>query len=242
MLGEARDNERPGPPPLISGESEAAARSAPSSGRRRRRSRKATSVMRRLGSSGGVILLAAVVGVTPLVVGGVHRCVAIAVFALVAIAMTALVVADAAASVPLRLSAAAAAPLLAFFALPLLQSVPLPMGLANRLDPTAADLLVGGQATGWRPLSLDPPATWLAFGQAAVALATVLVTAHAMSGRSLRYLLLRAVALSGVAAVIIGVGHRILGEENIYGAFHASRGILNGPFINPNHTAEFLEL
>ncbi|HXI56234.1 MAG TPA: hypothetical protein VNO55_09250, partial [Polyangia bacterium] len=170
-----------------------------------------------------------------------HRSTEIAVFVLVLLSLGSVIAAELSSGVPIRISAAAAAPLIVFLSIPFLQSVPLPSAIVNRLDPAAAELIEAAPRS-FRPLSLDPPATWLALGQAAAAMATVIIAAHLMSGRSFRYWFLRAVVLSGVAAVVIGVGHRILGEERIYGAFHASRGILNGPFINPNHTAQFLEL
>jgi tetratricopeptide (TPR) repeat protein len=213
-----------------------------SSRRRRRRSRKSSQGARRIWNAVGLLLLALVVASAPLATGGVHRMVIVPALLLTLVALVSVVAADLSAGIPLRISAAAAAPLLVFCAIPFLQSVPLPAFLVDRLDPVAADLKIPWLAGVFRPLSLDPPATWLAFGQAAAALATVIVTAHMMSGRSLRYLLLRAVVLSCLAAVVIGVGHRILGEERIYGVFKGSRGILNGPFINPNNTAEFLEL
>ena len=70
-----------------------------------------------------------------------------------------------------------------------------------------------------------------------------LMAYHLASGQSRRHLLARAIGLAGVAAVAIGLGHRILGVTKLYGAFAApQRSLLAGPFVNPNHTAEFLEL
>ena len=47
-----------------------------------------------------------------------------------------------------------------------------------------------------------------------------------------------------MAAVVIGLGHRIFGIPKIYGLFTNTRtsSLLIGPFINSNHSAEFLEL
>lgn len=242
MLGEAHDVD---PQPIGNRPLDAETggeRSASSSKRRRRRTRKSSQGTRRIWSTAGLLILAVVVAGAPLATGGVHRTVVIPTLLLTLAALALVASAELSAGVPLRISAAAALGLLAFFAIPLLQSVPLPMFLADRLDPAAADLKIPWLTGRFRALSLDPPAAWLAFGQGAAVLATVVVAAHMMSGRSFRYLLLRAVVISGIAAVVIGVGHRILGEPRIYGVFKGSRGILNGPFINPNNTAEFLEL
>jgi tetratricopeptide (TPR) repeat protein len=186
-----------------------------------------------------VVLVAA-----PLAAGAVHRATAIPVLLLVLAALAVTVASEAAAQVPLRISAIAMAPVLVALLMPVLQSLPLPSALLNRLDPAAAELLIESaqQDAALRPASLDPPATRMALGQAAAALACLILAAHLMSGRTQRYWLLRAIAVAGLGAMVIGVGHRILGVEHIYGLFHGSRGILNGPFINPNHTAEFLEL
>jgi hypothetical protein len=52
-----------------------------------------------------------------------------------------------------------------------------------------------------------------------------------------------AVAGSGIAAVVIGISHRIFGFTQLYGIAAAStRTLLTGPFVNGNHTSEFLEL
>ena len=55
--------------------------------------------------------------------------------------------------------------------------------------------------------------------------------------------MLLAVAGSGIAAVIIGLGHRIFGFTTLYGLVATpGRTLLTGPFVNSNHTSEFLEL
>jgi tetratricopeptide (TPR) repeat protein len=215
---------------------------------RRRRSNKAKGKGKHRGANGiarlgtflGLGLLAFVVAAAPLATGAVHRSTALGAFALTLVALGLVVTNELGSGVPIRFSFTAAVACLVFVLLPFVESLPLPAALANRLDPAAADLI--GVSNAFRPLSLDPPATWLCLGQAAAAMATVIISAHVMSGRSSRYLLLRAIVVSGIASVVVGVGHRILGEDRIYGIYPGSRGILNGPFINPNHTAEFLEL
>jgi Flp pilus assembly protein TadD len=143
----------------------------------------------------------------------------------------------------LRTTFVAAAPAI-LLAIPILQSLPLPSRFQNRLDPAGAELITGSPQgdRAFRPYSLDPPATRNSLGQAAAALAVFLVAAHVASGRSFRHVLLRVIVCAGIAAVVVGLGHRILGEARIYGTFEGGRAILNGPFVNPNHTAQFLEL
>jgi tetratricopeptide (TPR) repeat protein/O-antigen ligase len=66
---------------------------------------------------------------------------------------------------------------------------------------------------------------------------------HWASGQTKRHLVARLVGATGIAAVVIGLGHRILGFTEVYGLCSSSvRSLLLGPFVNPNHTAEFLEL
>ncbi len=144
----------------------------------------------------------------------------------------------------LRIGLGAVLPL-AFLAVPLIQSVPLPMALRHLFDPVGTDLLRDNRvvpAMSW-PLSLDPPSTRIYVGRAAAALMAFLIAYHLASGQSRRHLTARAIGLAGIAAVAIGLGHHILGITKIYGAFEApQRSLLAGPFVNPNHTAEFLEL
>jgi tetratricopeptide (TPR) repeat protein len=145
---------------------------------------------------------------------------------------------------PLRTSAAVALPLI-LLVIPLLQSLPLPLSLRGLLDPAGNALLLDNDianVSAW-PLSLDPPLTRECVGRAAAALAIFMMAYHWASGQTHRHLVARLVGLVGVAGVVIGLGHRILGFGDIYGLCHASlRSLLTGPFVNANHTAEFLEL
>ena len=143
-----------------------------------------------------------------------------------------------------RIGAAVLLPLL-FVVLPLLQSIPLPSGLRRAIDPTGTALLAeqAFEAPSFGPLSLDPPATRAYIGTAAVALVAFLVAYHLASGQSRRYLLIRVVGLVGVTAVVVGIAHKILGATHVYGVLTGGgHSLLLGPFVNPNHTAEFLEL
>ena len=129
--------------------------------------------------------------------------------------------------------------------IPLVQSLPLPAAVARRIDPASEAVLSDSPSatSRVRPLSLDPPETRAIVAKAGGALAVFLVALHlGSSGSRRRQVLMRVVGASTVAAMAVGLGHRILGEANIFGHFGESRGLLNGPFINSNHTSEFLEL
>jgi hypothetical protein len=145
---------------------------------------------------------------------------------------------------PLRTSAAVALPLVLLL-IPLLQSLPLPMALRAHLDPAGNALLVENDIAAVRawPLSLDPPITREHVGKAAAALAMFMIAYHWAAGQTKRHLVARLVGAAGVAATVIGLGHRILGFGEIYGLITVTpRSLLAGPFVNANHTAEFLEL
>ena len=70
-------------------------------------------------------------------------------------------------------------------------------------------------------MSLDPPATRAHIGTAAAALVAFVIAFHLASGQSRRYLLLRVVGLTGVAAVVVGIVHRIVRATQIYGVADA---------------------
>ncbi|MEO5769896.1 MAG: O-antigen ligase family protein [Polyangia bacterium] len=145
----------------------------------------------------------------------------------------------------IKISAVALFPAV-FVVLTALQLLPLPPGLGDRLDPRGAALLAqgGGGTAGWRPLTLDSPATVQVLARSVAAFLTFVLAYHWAAKRTGRSLFLRAVAITGVAAVVIGLGHRILAITTIYGLFTNGRhaALLTGPFVNANHTAEFLEL
>jgi tetratricopeptide (TPR) repeat protein/O-antigen ligase len=122
------------------------------------------------------------------------------------------------------------------------QIIPLPAGLRSLLDPKGSALLTLAGLQGAQPLSLDPPETYGEFAKAAAALCVALAALVLSSGRRLRAIAPGLVASAGLAAVAIGLGHRAASESAIFGHFSTSGGLLVGPFVNPNHTAEFLEI
>jgi len=129
-----------------------------------------------------------------------------------------------------------------FLVVAAVQIVPLPAGLRALLDPKGSALLALADLHGAQPLSLDPPETYGEFATAAAALCVTLAALVLASGRRLRSIIPGLVASAGLAAMAIGLGHRAAAESMIYGHFSSSGGLLVGPFVNPNHTAEFLEL
>jgi len=127
---------------------------------------------------------------------------------------------------------------------PLLQAVPLPASVRKALDPQGSALLADvapGSASS--PLSLDPPSTRADIGKAALAIVFFIVAYHLASGQRHRHLLTRIVGLVAIAAVVIGIAHKLVGVSKIYGLVGSThRTLLIGPFVNANHTAELLEL
>jgi tetratricopeptide (TPR) repeat protein/O-antigen ligase len=185
-----------------------------------------------------------VVFAAPLLVGSVHRPAVLLVPIVAGLGAASLLLGELWRRRFVRVTPAALF-LLSLLLIPLLQSVPLPAALARRIDPAGDALLADSPvATArLRPLSLDPPETRAIIAKTGGALAVFLIALHLASGRSQRRLLLvRVVAAGSVVAMAIGLGHRILGEAQIFGHFSPSRGLLNGPFINSNHIAELLEL
>jgi O-antigen ligase/tetratricopeptide (TPR) repeat protein len=122
------------------------------------------------------------------------------------------------------------------------QIIPLPPGLRVLLDPKGSSLLSLAGLTGAQPLSLDPPETYGELAKAAAALCVTLAALVLASGRRLRFVAPGMIASAGLLALAVGLGHRAAAEPLIFGRFGTSGGLLVGPFVNPNHTAEFLEL
>lgn len=221
----------------------AAAMSEESASKRGGRNRR-SSRSRRTGGA-ATIATAALLGVlvigAPLACGAVHRPVfplTLAVAALLALATAWLA---AGCKSKLGTGTALAFPLF-FLVVAAAQIVPLPAGLRALLDPKGSALLALADLHGAQPLSLDPPATYAELAKAAAALCVALAALVLASGRRLRFVAPGLVASAGLAAMAIGLGHRAVAEGLIFGQFATSGGLLVGPFINPNHTAEFLEL
>jgi tetratricopeptide (TPR) repeat protein len=222
-------------------EASAAARPPSSEGRRRTRSK------RRLGSKLTKVGITLCVGATiaaPLLAGAVHRPSLMATMTIVGIGVALLSLGSRLESGGLRIGPAVLLPLV-FLLIPALQSIPLPMLLRKLLDPVGTALLRDNALVTpavW-PLSLDPSATRAHIGKAAAALAVFLVAYHLASGQTRRHLVMRGIGVAGIAAIVIGIGHRILGTAKIYGTLESThRTLLTGPFVNANHTAELLEI
>jgi len=225
--------------------SEAAASVAPSSSEKS--SRRGRAHRSRLGKNLNLVAVGLCVAVTvaaPLAAGGVHRATLLWLFAGALACLLLFAIGTRLQRRDARISAAVLLPAL-FLLLPLLQSIPLPFGLRRLLDPTGTNLLTDNALVppaAW-PMSLDPPATRAHIGMAAVVLVAFLIAHHLASGQSRRYLLIRVVGLTGIAAVIVGVAHRIARATQIYGVLSpGAHSLLMGPFVNPNHNAEFFEL
>jgi hypothetical protein len=131
-----------------------------------------------------------------------------------------------------------------------IQALPLP---CRWLVPFQADrhalveqlVAVGALERETCSISAAPGATWAAFGVAAV-LASLLLSARAVSRLGGRSVLLHAVALSSVAMAVVALGHWVVGAEEVFGAFKVpgdrSRRLLIAPLINENHLAGHLAL
>jgi tetratricopeptide (TPR) repeat protein len=181
----------------------------------------------------------------PLAVGGVHRPALLILGSLALVAVGFLGASEWRAGGRLRFSKATIFPA-AFVFLTAFQLIPLPPWMVDRIDPNGATLLAdgGGGSGGWRFLSLDPGSTGQALARATTAFLIFLAAYHFAAKRNSRSWILRSVVMAGMAAVTIGLGHRIFAIPKIYGLFENGRisALLTGPFINANHCAEFLEL
>ena len=187
------------------------------------------------------VLLGILVIGAPLACGAVHRLtflITLGLAALLALATTWLATRC---KSKLAVAIALAFPLF-FLVMAAAQIIPLPAGLRALLDPKGSALLALAGLKGAQPLSLDPPETYGEFAKAAAALCVALAALVLASGRRLRFVAPGMIASAGLLALAVGLGHRAAAEPMIYGHFPTAGGLPVGPFINPNHTAEFLEL
>ena len=186
-------------------------------------------------------LLALVLVGAPVGLGAVHRPVLLA--ALAAAGLLALAAAGLAwrSQQSFRPQVALILPL-CFMGIAAVQSLPLPAALRARLDPAGFSLAAGEPAGRAMPMSLDPPETRRELATAGAAAAVALAAMVLSAGRRLRLAVPVLVAVAGLATLAIGLGHRAAFESKIYGVFSTGIGIPVGPFINPNHEAELLEL
>jgi tetratricopeptide (TPR) repeat protein len=143
-------------------------------------------------------------------------------------------------------------PLLVFIAitlgLTLLQLLPLPAVLVRALAPYTFEVvaanraLLGIDAPGWLPLSLDPVATFLELVEL-MAYGCFAYVALRLAERSrVRRLLLAAVAAVTVVVALTALGHGLLGAKRLFGVYALEFGGPKyiAPLINPNHTASLL--
>ena len=187
------------------------------------------------------ILLGLAVAGAPLTCGAVHRPLVFVMLGLCAALALPTAALAYRSQAELRPLVAMALPIL-FLLIAGLQSIPIPWGLRVRIDPAGSELLTLARLHGAQPLSLDPPETYLEFAKAAAAVCVGLAALVLSAGRRFRFVSVGLVASGGLAALAVGLGHRAVSEDKIYGMFASGRGLPIGPFINPNHLAEFLEL
>jgi len=131
---------------------------------------------------------------------------------------------------------------LCFVGIAAVQSLPLPAALRAHLDPAGVELAGVDQAGRAAPMSLDPPATHAYLARAGAAAVVAFAALVLSAGRRLRLAVPVMVTLAGLATLSVGLGHRAAFESRIYGIFYTYGGVPVGPFINPNHEAELLEL
>ncbi len=191
----------------------------------------------------GVLVTLGVVFLAPLAVGTVHRLPMVAALLALLAAFGLFLSRAIASKQPVR--GLRFAPLFALLVLiPLMQLLPIPPGLRALLDPAGARLLEGTSAglKAWWPLSLDAPSTIEELGRAAAGLVVVLVACHVAGGRYVRLLVPKVVGLSALCGLLLALGHCLLGQTSVFGLFPTTGPVLVGPFVNPNHAAEFFEL
>lgn len=209
----------------------------------RRSARTRTGGLSRFLRRASMAALAATVGFAPLMVGSVHPPTEVAILIGLSLAFVLAVIAERMKGGFLRAQWTSGFFLLLVL-LPLAQLVPLPSSWRGKIDPNGVSLLANapeGVPSVW-PFSLDPFSTETEIGVAAGALVVFLLAAHDATKRRHRKPLLDAIALGGVLAVASGLVHRIFGFERLYGVFDVYGAVFPGPFINPNHSAEFYEL
>ena len=191
------------------------------------------------------VLICAAAGSAPLIVGTAHLPVIASISIVCGFAVLAATLSSAGHSGRARFSPAVVLPL-SFVLLPALQLVPLPWSVYAGLDSAAAELIATAQAStlpGHQTLTLDAPSTAVALTKStaflAIFSATSLVTS--VNPRNARPFIV-VISLSGLAALVVGLAHKLWGASRVYGHFGGYHPLLNGPFVNPNHNAEFLEL
>ncbi len=187
----------------------------------------------------------------PMAIGGVHTPtrLALAVVAFTAFGWTAWRVTRRGAKMRLGLFGLA---LLVAAAWAFLQWLPLPTGLVETLSAASVQArrlaaeAVGATPPAWQPLTLDAGRTALAVVSMVGLLAMFLTALNLRTDASLRDRLIVYVEAAAVAVLVVGVLHRLLGLETIFGVYRASVSLaerpLITPFVNPNHAGALMLL
>lgn len=136
---------------------------------------------------------------------------------------------------------------LALALIALSQLLPLPPWLLAILSPQAQEIaqisLAPLGVTGWRPISLDPPATWRAVSQGLLYAALIAVAYQRSREPHGWRKTLGAVALSAVAVLLFSVVMTLGQVAGPYGLYHSvTSSWLVTPFVNPNHAGAFFGL
>ncbi len=130
-----------------------------------------------------------------------------------------------------------------------LQLVPLPPSLLGTLAPSNRELFEFvltplGAWPAWRPLSLDPPATWRELAKALTCFAAFLSAVQVCRSRRSRVRVVAALGLTGLVVALIGFGHALVGAQTLFGV-----GLFryaSSPFVstigNPNHLSSLLAI
>lgn len=131
----------------------------------------------------------------------------------------------------------------------LLQLIPLPGPLLNLVSPEAAGLrdftVVPLGLSSWRPISIDPPATWEAVAKHVLFAVVIAAAAQTtFESRTARTRLTWVLAFSGPALVLAAGLHEILGMQSLFGvySFEFAKPRLMTPFGNANNLAGLLIL
>lgn len=129
-----------------------------------------------------------------------------------------------------------------------LQLIPLPPALLDFMSPPSAGLrefaLVPLGLEAWRPISLEPGATWRELGKHLLYAVAFLAAMHLSSGaRGARPMLAGVIAVTGAFVASLAVLHPLLGLEQLFGVYtFVSQPRLMTSFGNVNHLAGFLIL
>jgi tetratricopeptide (TPR) repeat protein len=193
----------------------------------------------------GLSTLALLLFCVPLLVGSVHPWAMYIVTALAAVCLLGTGVSFLGQARPLR-GARYAWPWALLALLPIMQLVPLPLAIRALIDSRGNELIHNAPPPPFVsfPLSLDPATTKVELLRAGLAIIVFLAALnHSAGRRGYSQLLLRTVAASSIVGVLIAIAHPLLNFDHVYGVFATGVGAtLVGPFVNPNHTAQFFEL